>query len=274
MIENNLIINIIFRLLELYYPEILKFLIVPDKLMSIFKVLSILSTVLPISHLQDSFGSTCFSQIVAIDSLVFVSGHVKDSLTGSGIGNVLITYREAPYGNFIGIVKSRDGDGYYSYKTFGHEKYIIEIKSQDYIGITDTIYPLTHQGTSIIKNYIVSKKPSDEIILLDNLIFDLGESEIKPESFDELDALANLMKANPDMIIQLEGHTDFRGGRSKNLKLSEERVKQVKNYLIHGGIMPDRILTKAYGGSNPLSWKNTEEASRLNRRVEVRIIRR
>jgi outer membrane protein OmpA-like peptidoglycan-associated protein len=242
--------------------------------MPIFKVLTILIVVLPISHFQKSFGYSSFSKIIANDSLVFVSGYIQDSLTGSGIGNVLITYREAPYGNFLGIVRSRDGDGYYSYKTFGHEKYIIEIKSEDYIGTADTIYPLSHPGTSINKDYTLSKKPSDEIILLDNLIFDLGESEIKPESFDELDALANLMKTNPDMIIQLEGHTDFRGGRSKNLKLSQERVKQVKNYLIHGGIMPDRILTKAYGGSNPLSWENTEEASRLNRRVEVRIIRR
>jgi len=240
----------------------------------IFKVLIILMIVLPIFPFNKTSGNSFYSQIKRTDSLVFVSGHIQDSISGRGIGNALITYKELPYGNFVGIIRSRDGDGYYSYKTFGHDRYIIEIKSEDYIGKSDTIYPLTHQSTQINKVYMLSKKPSDEVISLDNLIFDLGKSEIKPESFDELDALANLMKANPKMVIQLEGHTDFRGGRSKNLKLSQERVKQVKNYLIHGGIMPDRILAKAYGGSNPLSWENTEEASRLNRRVEVRIIKR
>lgn len=242
--------------------------------MPIFKVLIILMIILPIFPINKSSGNSFFSRTKPNDSLVFVSGHIQDSISGRGIGNVLITYKELPYGNFVGIVRSREGDGYYSYKTFGHDRYIIEIKSEDYIGKSDTIYPIAHQSTQIKKVYILSKKPSDEVISLDNLIFDLGKSEIKPESFDELDALANLMKANQEMVIQLEGHTDFRGGRSKNLKLSQDRVKQVKNYLIHGGIMPDRILTKAFGGSNPLSWENTEEASRLNRRVEVRIIER
>ena len=240
----------------------------------ILKVLIILMIILPIFPINKSSGNSFFSRTKPNDSLVFVSGHIQDSISGHGIGNVLITYKELPYGNFFGIVRSREGDGYYSYKTFGHDRYIIEIKSEDHIGKSDTIYPIAHQSTQIKKDYILSEKPTDEVISLDNLIFDLGKSEIKPESFDELDALAKLMKANQEMVIQLEGHTDFRGGRSKNLKLSQERVKQVKNYLIHGGIMPDRILTKAFGGSNPLSWENTEEASRLNRRVEVRIIER
>lgn len=246
----------------------------PYKLIPILKVLIILIFIFPKLPFKNALGNSCFLQKETNDSLVFVSGHIQDSTTGGGIGNAIITYMELPYGNFVGIVKSREGDGYYSYNTFGHERYIVKIDSKDYIGRTDTINPLTQMGSQLDIDYILSKKPSEEIISLDNLIFDLGKSEIKPESFAELDALAKLMKENPEMIIQLEGHTDFRGGRSKNLKLSQERVKQVKNYLIHGGIMPDRILTKAYGGSNPLSWENTEEASRLNRRVEVRIIRR
>ena len=246
----------------------------PYKLKLILILPLFLIILLPAFSLKKiSWNSTSFQQ-PGNDSLVFVSGYIQDSLTGLGIGDVTITYREIPYGNFVGIIKSSESDGYYSYKTFGHERYIIEIRSDEYIGKTDTLYLFSLQDSQINRHYVLSKKPSEELISLDNLILDLGKSEIKPESFEELDALADLMKANPEMIIQLEGHTDFRGGRSKNLKLSQERVKQVKNYLIHGGIMPDRILTKAFGGSNPLSWENSEEASRLNRRVEVRIISR
>ena len=245
----------------------------PYKLKLILILPLFLIILLPAFSLKKISRNSTFRQ-PGNDSLVFVSGYIQDSLTRIGIGNVMITFKELPYGNFVGIIRSRESDGYYSYKTFGHERYIIEIRSDDYIGKTDTLYPFSLQGSQINRNYVLSKKPSEELISLDNLIFDLGKSEIKPESFEELDALADLMKANPEMIIQLEGHTDFRGGRSKNLKLSQERVKQVKNYLIHSGIMPDRILTKAFGGSNPLSWENSEEASRLNRRVEVRIISR
>lgn len=246
----------------------------PEKLKLILKVPVIIIVLFPSFTLEKTFAISSPLPQSVNDSLVFVSGHIQDSLTGISIGNVRIKYNELPYGNFIGIIKSRESDGYFSFRTFGHEKYIIEISADDYIGKIDTLYPFSVQGNQINRNYLLSKKPSEELITLDNLIFDLGKAEIKPESFEELDALVDLMKANQDMIIQLEGHTDFRGGRSKNLKLSQERVKQVKNYLIHGGIMPDRILAKAFGGSNPLSWENTEEASRLNRRVEVRIISR
>lgn len=208
------------------------------------------------------------------DSLILVTGHIRDSLTGEGIGEAQITYKELPYGNYVGVIQSREGDGFYSYRTFGHSAYCIQIESNDYVGIRDTIFPL-EEGNSdrILIDYLLSMKPSKRMIPLDNLIFDLGRSEIKPESFNELDELVKLMMDNPQMIIQLEGHTDFRGGRTKNLKLSEERVKQVKNYLIHGGIMPNRILTKAYGGSNPISREDSEEARRLNRRVEVIVLK-
>jgi outer membrane protein OmpA-like peptidoglycan-associated protein len=247
---------------------------VPEKLKFILKVPVIIIILFPSFTLKKPFAVSSPLPQSVNDSLVIVSGYIQDSLTGLGIGNVMIKYKELPYGNFVGIIKSRESDGYYSYRTFGHEKYIIVISSDQYLKKIDTLYPFSAQGNQINRNYLLSKKPSEALMTLDNLIFDLGKAEIKPESYDELDDLVDLMKANPDMIIQLEGHTDFRGGRSKNYKLSEERVKQVKNYLIHGGIMPDRILTKAFGGSNPLSWENTEEASRLNRRVEVRIISR
>ena len=107
---------------------------------------------------------------------------------------------------------------------------------------------------------------------LDNLIFEVGKSKIDPESFSELDLLVNLMNENPKMVIQLEGHTDFLGDSRANMRLSQQRVESVKDYLAEKGITKSRIRTKAFGGSQPLSRDNTPEAHRLNRRVEVRIL--
>jgi len=210
-----------------------------------------------------------------IDSIILVSGHIRDSLTNEGIDSAFISFEELPFGNYIEIVMSKTNDGFFEFKTFGHLSYRIEIQANHYHTVVDTLYPIKNgEGGFLIKNYLLSHLPSEDIITLENLIFDLGKSEIKPESFNELNNLVKLMKENSEMVIQLEGHTDFKGGKSKNLKLSQDRVKEVKNYLIHGGIMPDRILTKAFGGSKPLSWESSEEASRINRRVEVRIIKR
>ena len=81
-----------------------------------------------------------------------------------------------------------------------------------------------------------------------------------------------MLHENPNMIIQLEGHTDTRGDAKLNLKLSEDRVDAVRDYVISRGVAKTRVKLKAFGGTMPLSRENTEEAHKLNRRVEVRIL--
>ena len=74
------------------------------------------------------------------------------------------------------------------------------------------------------------------------------------------------------MIIQLEGHTDYQGNASDNMRLSQLRVAAVKNYIVSKKIVKSRIKTKAFGGTQPLSREDTPEAHRINRRVELRIL--
>jgi len=81
------------------------------------------------------------------------------------------------------------------------------------------------------------------------------------------------MKENTKIVIQLEGHTDNQGSSKANLALSEDRVEAVKRYLVSKGIGKDRIKTKSFGGSQPLSNELTQEARAMNRRVEMRILK-
>lgn len=74
------------------------------------------------------------------------------------------------------------------------------------------------------------------------------------------------------MVIQIEGHTDYLGDAVKNLKLSQQRVDAVKDYLLTKKIGKGRVKTKAFGGTNPLSRADTPEAHRMNRRVEIRVL--
>lgn len=210
------------------------------------------------------------------DSTIFVTGHVYDSASNEPVGGATLTYETLPYGNFIGITCSRASDGAYQFRTFGRGRYKIEVKAENYETTIDSIYPdsVDREGKLTKDFFLVYSPDFREVIKLEHLIFDLGKSEIKPESHEELDNLVKIMKESPGMIIRLEGHTDFRGGRSNNLKLSQKRVDEVKNYLIKRGIDPNRITTKAFGGSRPISRKASEEAARINRRVEVRIIKR
>ena len=78
----------------------------------------------------------------------------------------------------------------------------------------------------------------------------------------------SLLKENPGFKILLEGHTDNQGDWVENLKLSNDRVENVKAYLVLKGIAENRIRTKGWGGTKPLASNLTEERRKLNRRVE------
>ena len=112
-----------------------------------------------------------------------------------------------------------------------------------------------------------------KVMRLENLIFNTASSTIEPSSYKELNELITMLNNNPKMVIQLEGHTDYIGNAEMNKKLSQDRVEAVKNYLTTHGANGSKIKTKAFGGTQPLSRENTEQARSLNRRVEVRILK-
>ena len=101
-----------------------------------------------------------------------------------------------------------------------------------------------------------------------NLNFAQSKSEISKESFASLDEIVSILRDNEGLNVLIEGHTDNQGDWDENLKLSNERVEQVKGYLIKQGIESSRIQAKGWGGTKPLSTSTAEEKRRLNRRVE------
>lgn len=109
--------------------------------------------------------------------------------------------------------------------------------------------------------------------ILKNVLFKISSDELLPEAFPEIDHLANVMKQDSNMVIRLEGHTDIDGPKRMNKTLSKKRVRQVKLYLVNRGIAKNRIKLKWYGEKKPLIKKGTIEQRRINRRVEVRILK-
>ncbi len=89
-----------------------------------------------------------------------------------------------------------------------------------------------------------------------------------------LDRIVQVMKDNPTLEILFEGHTDNQGDFQLNMKLSEDRVAAVKKYLVSQGILPQRIKTKAWGPTRPISNNANEEQRQRNRRVEFTIIKK
>jgi len=103
---------------------------------------------------------------------------------------------------------------------------------------------------------------------LKNVLFEQSKTVLLPESFPELDLVAAFLQANPNVKIELGGHTDNRGIPAQNVKLSQARVDRVKAYLVSKGVDRKRISGKGFGGSRPIASNDDESTRQLNRRVE------
>jgi outer membrane protein OmpA-like peptidoglycan-associated protein len=105
-------------------------------------------------------------------------------------------------------------------------------------------------------------------IVLNHIFFDQSKHELRPESFGELDKLANTLQKYPGIKIAITGHTDNVGDFNLNVQLSRDRAKAVADYLVAKGISSDRLEYKGFGGLYPVSPNTTEESKKKNRRVE------
>jgi len=180
-----------------------------------------------------------------------------------------VKYESLPYGSKIGIRNTSNC----SFKVEKDEEYIINVTADGFLPERVKVKYSDHADEGkIIEEIKLTPSTIGKIMRLEKLIFPQGESTITESSYEELDKLVTTLNENPNMQIQLEGHTDFRGDAKLNMKLSRDRVEATRDYLVSKGIDRVRIKTEAFGGTKPLSRVNDSKSSELNRRVEVRIL--
>ena len=107
---------------------------------------------------------------------------------------------------------------------------------------------------------------------MQGIYFATGQSDILPQSYNALQQLLQTLHDNPEMRIELRGHTDDQGTASFNMKLSEARAAAVANYLIGKGIDAQRLTTLGFGESKPVESNAKPEGRSRNRRVEYRVL--
>lgn len=113
------------------------------------------------------------------------------------------------------------------------------------------------------------KVTREQININETIFFETGKAVIKPESFRLLNEVAQILLDNPDIErVRVEGHTDIRGGKAFNQKLSENRAASVVDYLVKQGVERTRLISEGFGPSRPLDDRNVPEAWEKNRRVD------
>ena len=213
------------------------------------------------------------------DSLIYAEGKIINATTKEPI-TARITYQSLPYGSKIGFLTGSS----FSFPLYDNEKYSITVEANGFAPSKYMLDPANANSVRRVVQDIALGLPTTaavaaetfhtagKVMRLDNLIFHVSTATITDQSYPELDQVAKMLHDNPRMVIQLEGHTDSKGDPKLNMKLSEKRVIAVKSYLVSKGATKSKIKTKAFGGTMPLSLDNSEEAHKLNRRVEVRIL--
>lgn len=150
------------------------------------------------------------------------------------------------------------------------------------LNVSHPDYPFYSENFQIEKSYSQLKpylkdiqlQRADEgtVVILKNIFFDFDRSTLQPESYVELDKLAEYLQHAP-VKIEIGGHTDNRGDDNYNNQLSQQRAKAVYDYLIDKGITAERLSYRGYGKHCPVADNDTEEGRAANRRTEFRIVK-
>ena len=116
-----------------------------------------------------------------------------------------------------------------------------------------------------------SSKPVDKTTWFnfDRLTFDTGKATLQSSSQEQLDNVAAILKAYPNVHVKVGGYTDNSGKAAANLKLSDDRAKNVMDALVAGGIDKARLEAKGYGDAHPVASNDTEEGRAQNRRISL-----
>lgn len=109
-------------------------------------------------------------------------------------------------------------------------------------------------------------------VVLHNIFFETDSYVLKDESKVELNKLLEFLNQNPSLKILISGHTDNQGSDEHNQKLSDDRAKSVKDYLVSNGIAATRLSSKGFGETKPIATNDTPEGRAQNRRTEFTVI--
>ncbi len=208
------------------------------------------------------------------DPVSYLKGKVTDKETGKLLkaDYELINLST----NKVIINSTTDGNGNFLVCLPSGYNYGINVTKEGYLFYSDNfMFEGVHTAVKpLIKKITLSPAEVGEKMLLANVFFEVDSWELKPESVEELNNLADLIAYNKDIIVEIGGHTDSTGTDQHNIILSEKRAVSVVNYLTSRGIPKERLRSKGYGNTAPVASNVTFDGRKLNRRTEVKVVAR
>jgi outer membrane protein OmpA-like peptidoglycan-associated protein/tetratricopeptide (TPR) repeat protein len=203
----------------------------------------------------------------------FVRGKVKDGLTGRGI-EAAFEIIDVKTGLPILNGTSDNKNGEYLICLPAGNDYMFNVSKTGYLYYSEhfALKGSFSQQKAFMLDIELNPVKAGNSVVMRNVFFETDKSEVKEESKPELQKLLRLMSENPQMKIEIGGHTDNVGESKYNQTLSERRAKAVYDYLIKQNVLAARISYKGFGDTKPMNTNETEEGRSKNRRTEFKVI--
>jgi OOP family OmpA-OmpF porin len=199
---------------------------------------------------------------------------------GDGVCDGIDRCPDTPKGAIVdkrGCPKDSDGDGVYD----GIDKCPNTPKGckvdkdgcpldEDGDGVCDGIdqCPGTPKGVEVDK---VGCPKLPDLSVLEGITFAFDKSDIVPDPNPTLDKAIEILKAYPDVKVEVHGHTDSVGSEAYNMKLGMKRAKATIKYLDDNDCNGERLIPKSFGETKPIAPNDTKEGRKQNRRIEFHI---
>jgi outer membrane protein OmpA-like peptidoglycan-associated protein/tetratricopeptide (TPR) repeat protein len=202
---------------------------------------------------------------------LWVKGKVYDNKTNKGLpSSVILTDLQTR--ETISKVQTDESGKYLITLPVGKD-YAFNVNRKGYLFFSDN-FPLSQKAPDSTYAIDIPLQPleANASIILKNIFFDNNKFDLKVASQFELDNVVSLLKENPTIKIQIDGHTDNIGKPADNMILSKNRAKAVVDYIASKGIDPKRLSFQGFGEKIPLADNSTEESRAKNRRTALKIV--
>ncbi|MDW8301885.1 MAG: OmpA family protein [Bacteroidia bacterium] len=208
--------------------------------------------------------------------VLIVYGKVLNAKTNEPIATN-VTYRDLSTDQELGIARSNPKDGSYKIVLPQGKRYGFFANKQGFLATSENLDTKDLKEFKEIEvNLYLTPIEVGQSIRLNNIFFEPNSASLQAESYSELKRLADFLKSNPNIVVEIAGHTDNgAAGTDPNylMQLSQNRAKSVAEYILKCGVNTSQIIYKGYGNTKPIANNATPEGRAKNRRVEFIILK-
>jgi tetratricopeptide (TPR) repeat protein len=221
---------------------------------------------------ENKTGFLTLPELPQLDTTIMVTGHVLDTLDGVHPVLATLTYMD-PQGSIREINAVTNDSGVYVARLPEATIYGVEINATGYLYFLDILDLLGQSGEEkVVQDFYLQKIEVGAKVVLDHIYFQTGKAVLRAESNEALDQVVRFLENNPDMKLEISGHTDNTGSLRINQKLSRERARSVVTYLVGKGVSEAMLVYEGYADTEPVAPNDTPEGREKNRRVEFKVL--